>query len=402
MSRANRQKRTGLLAAAAFFLLTLLSCQVWAQAPEEDQTEADTEKELLQEQEESQEALLEGLELGNMQDTVNDLLGEETFSIRQVLESLLQGEEVFSLEFFWDTAREFLSSYFLADKRVLFQVILLVLLAAIFSNFTSVFSGSQAVEASFYIVYMLLLSLLIHTFGELSKELAGSLENLTAFIQALMPSYFLAVTAASGAATAMIFYEMVLGVIFLVQVLLLKAVIPGLQAYVVIQLINYLHKEDFLSKLGALLKTILDWTLKTITAVIIGMELIQNMISPALDSLKRDALGKTAAAIPGIGNVIDGAAEVALGTAVLIRNCLGVTGMVILILLGLPPVIKLAVTVLTYKLAAAFLQPVSDRRMTGCLWAMGEGCRLLLRVLVTVELLLLITIAILSVSFISH
>ena len=132
MSRANRQKRTGLLAAAAFFLLALLSCQVWAQAPEEDQTEADTEKELLQEQEESQEALLEGLELGNMQDTVNALLGEETFSIRQVLESLLQGEEVFSLEFFWDTVREFLSSYFLADKRVLFQVILLVLLAAIF------------------------------------------------------------------------------------------------------------------------------------------------------------------------------------------------------------------------------------------------------------------------------
>ena len=367
-----------------------------------NQSEEALEEELLREQEESQEALLEGLELGEMQEAVNELLGEETFSVREALERILAGEEVFSIDFLLETGKNFICDHLLADRVVLFQVVLLVLLAALFANFTNVFSGSQAGEASFYLVYMLLLALLIHSFRSLSAGLSGSLEDLTAFMQALMPSYFLAVTAASGAATAMVFYEMVLGVIFLIQTLLLKAVIPGIQAYVVIQLINYLHKEDFLSKLAELLKTVLEWSLKTITAVVIGMELIQNMISPALDSLKRDALGKTAAAIPGIGNVIDGATEVALGTAVLIRNCLGATGILVLVILGLPPVIKLAGTVLAYKLLAALLQPVSDKRMTGCLWAMGEGCRLLLKVLLTVELLLLITIAVLAVSFISH
>ena len=367
-----------------------------------NQSEEALEEELLREQEESQEALLEGLELGEMQEAVNELLGEETFSVREALERILAGEEVFSIDFLLETGKNFIYDHLLADRAVLFQVVLLVLLAALFANFTNVFSGSQAGEASFYLVYMLLLALLIHSFRSLSAGLSGSLEDLTAFMQALMPSYFLAVTAASGAATAMVFYEMVLGVIFLIQTLLLKAVIPGIQAYVVIQLINYLHKEDFLSKLAELLKTVLEWSLKTITAVVIGMELIQNMISPALDSLKRDALGKTAAAIPGIGNVIDGATEVALGTAVLIRNCLGATGILVLVILGLPPVIKLAGTVLAYKLLAALFQPVSDKRMTGCLWAMGEGCRLLLKVLLTVELLLLITIAVLAVSFISH
>lgn len=382
----------------------LRSNQGESQAEEEtgNQSEEALEEELLREQEESQEALLEGLELGEMQEAVNELLGEETFSVREALERILAGEEVFSIDFLLETGKNFIYDHLLADRAVLFQVVLLVLLAALFANFTNVFSGSQAGEASFYLVYMLLLALLIHSFGSLSAGLSGSLEDLTAFMQALMPSYFLAVTAASGAATAMVFYEMVLGVIFLIQTLLLKAVIPGIQAYVVIQLINYLHKEDFLSKLAELLKTVLEWSLKTITAVVIGMELIQNMISPALDSLKRDALGKTAAAIPGIGNVIDGATEVALGTAVLIRNCLGATGILVLVILGLPPVIKLAGTVLAYKLLAALLQPVSDKRMTGCLWAMGEGCRLLLKVLLTVELLFLITIAVLAVSFISH
>ena len=407
MRRKNRQKRTDLPAGILLTMLAMLLFSIPVSAAdgalrEEQSDNSQTEEDLLQEQEESQEALLKGLELGEMQETVNELLGEETFSVRQAMEKILAGEEVFTPDFVLETVRGFLYEHLLADREVLFQVVLLVILAALFANFTNVFSGSQAGEASFYIVYMLLLALLIHSFGELSAELSGSLEDLTAFMQALMPSYFLAVTAASGTATAMVFYEMVFGVIYLTQVLLLKAVIPGIQAYVIIELINYLHKEDFLSKMADLLKTILEWTMRTITAVVIGMELIQNMVSPALDSLKRDALGKTAASIPGIGNVINGATEVALGTAVLIRNCLGVMGIVVLVLLGLPPVIKLAMNSLVYKLLAALLQPVSDRRMTGCLSAMGEGCRLLLTVLLTLELLLLITIAILSVSFISH
>ena len=407
MRRKNRQKRTDLPAGILLTMLAMLLFSIPVSAAdealrEEQSDNSQTEEDLLKEQEKSQEALLKGLELGEMQETVNELLGEETFSVRQALEKILAGEEVFTPDFVLETVRGFLYEHLLADREVLFQVVLLVILAALFANFTNVFSGSQAGEASFYIVYMLLLALLIHSFGELSAELSGSLEDLTAFMQALMPSYFLAVTAASGTATAMVFYEMVFGVIYLTQVLLLKPVIPGTQAYVIIELINYLHKEDFLSKLADLLKTILEWTMRTITAVVIGMELIQNMVSPALDSLKRDALGKTAASIPGIGNVINGATEVALGTAVLIRNCLGVMGIVVLVLLGLPPVIKLAMNSLVYKLLAALLQPVSDRRMTGCLSAMGEGCRLLLKVLLTLELLLLITIAILSVSFISH
>lgn len=349
-----------------------------------------------------EEEFLEGLDLEEVQEAMNQLLGEDTFSIRQFLEEALSGGEVFS----WETIKELLGQLFLhqlgSDRQVLLQVVLLALAGALFSNFTGVFGSGQAQDMSFYLVYMLLLAILATSFGKLSHGLAGDLQNFIVFMQALMPSYFLAVTAATGAATAMVFYEMVLAVIFLIQMVLLKAVLPGIQAYVVLELVNYLHKEDFLSKTGDLIRTLVEWALKTCTGVIIGMQVLQNMISPAVDSLKRDMLGKTAAAIPGVGNAINGVTEVALGTAVLIRNCLGVAGILVLLVLGLPPVIQLAITALTYKFLAALMQPVSDKRMVGCISTMGEGCRLLLKVLLTVELLFLITIAVLSVSFISR
>ena len=222
------------------------------------------------------------------------------------------------------------------------------------------------------------------------------------FMKALMPSYFLAVTAASGSATAMVFYERVMVVIYLIQVVLLRLVLPGIHGYVLLEMINYLHKEDFLSHMAELMQTVLGWTLKTCTGITIGMQLVQNMISPAVDSLKRNVVGKTAAAIPGIGNAINGVTETALATAVLIRNSLGVMGILLLLLFGLPPVIKLGFTALIYKLLAALVQPVSDKRLVGCLSTIGEGCGLLLKVLLTAEFLFMITIAVLTVSFVGN
>ncbi len=282
------------------------------------------------------------------------------------------------------------------------HVVLLVLLASLFSNFSNVFNNGQMGEISFYIVYMLLLAALVHSFGTLSIEISEGLTGFVTFMKALMPSYFLAVTAATGSATAMVFYEVVLVLVYVVQVIFLKGVLPGIHIYVLLQLVNFLHSEDFLSKMAELVRTIVEWVMRTCIAVVIGMQIIQNMISPAIDTLKRDVIGKTAAAIPGIGNAINGVTEVALGTAVLVRNGLGVIGIIVILCVGLPPVIRLGMTTLLYKLLAAIVQPISDKRMVGALATIGDGCMLLLKVLLTMELLFLITIAVLTISFIGH
>ena len=370
-----------------FFLFLLFSIPVQASNGEQGNT---------------QEQLLDSMELEKMQEAVNELLGEETFSVKESIKKALSGEEPFSAEHFGEIGKAFLYQQLLPDKKILVQVILLVLAASLFSNFTGMFGKGETGGISFYMVYLFLLTILMKSFGQMSRIISSGLEDFVFFMKALMPSYFLAVTAAGGVASAMIFYNMVLAVIYVIQVILLKLVVPGIHLFVLFQLVNYLHKEDILSKMAEFLKTILEWILHTCVAVLVGMQVIQNMISPAVDSLKRDVIGKTATAIPAVGNAIDGVTEVALGTAVLIRNCIGVVGILVLLLLGLPPIIRLGVTTLIYKLLAAVVQPVADKRMTGCLSTMGEGCRLLLRVLLTVELLLLITIAILSVSFVSH
>ena len=358
------------------------------------------QKQREQQEEETRQKLMEDMELGQMQDAVNQILKEDSFSIEEILNQILKGESLFQKETMSKWFKNIVKAQLQREQKAMFQVVLLVLLAAVFSNFTAVFGDGKTGETSFYITYMLLLALLIKSFGSMGVELKELLENFILFLKALMPSYFLAVTASSGSATAMIFYEAVLFLIYVIQVVFLKGIVPAIYVLALVELVNYLHSEDFLSKMAELLQTLIEWSLKSCMAVVLGMQLIQNMIGPAMDSLKRDIIGKTAASIPGIGNAINGVTEVALGTAVIIRNGIGVVGIIILVCIGIRPVIRLALLAFLYKLLAAVVQPVSDKRMTGALSTIVNGYVLFLKVLLCMELLIFITIAILSISFI--
>lgn len=358
------------------------------------------QKQREQQEEETRQKLMEDMELGQMQDAVNQILKEDSFSIEEILNQILKGESLFQKETMSKWFKNIVKAQLQREQKAMFQVVLLVLLAAVFSNFTAVFGDGKTGETSFYITYMLLLALLIKSFGSMGVELKELLENFILFLKALMPSFFLAVTASSGSATAMIFYEAVLFLIYVIQVVFLKGIVPAIYVLALVELVNYLHSEDFLSKMAELLQTLIEWSLKSCMAVVLGMQLIQNMIGPAMDSLKRDIIGKTAASIPGIGNAINGVTEVALGTAVIIRNGIGVVGIIILVCIGIRPVIRLALLAFLYKLLAAVVQPVSDKRMTGALSTIGNGYVLFLKVLLCMELLIFITIAILSISFI--
>lgn len=96
--------------------------------------------------------LLLKLDLEKMQKMVDEILGEDCFSVGESLKKLLQGEEALSKE----TVGSFLQSLFFSgiqQERDLFvKLILLVLAAALLMNFTSVFENGQAGDISFYLI----------------------------------------------------------------------------------------------------------------------------------------------------------------------------------------------------------------------------------------------------------
>lgn len=342
-----------------------------------------------------QEELLEGLEFDEIQQMIGEVMEGESFSVREALTDMINGEEVISKE----TVQRFLYRLFFSgiekEKNIFFRILLLVLIAAVFSNFVDVFENGQIGAVSFYVVYLVLFMLLTESFYELSSALTTRLSWFAEFMKILAPAYFMTVTASTGASTALVFYEGVLLIVWAIQWLLIHVFLPGINLYVLLKLVNHLSKEEMLSKMAELLEVAVSWGLKTLLGAVVGLQVVRNLVTPVIDSLKRSAIGKTAGAIPGIGNAVNAVTELVLTSAVLVRNSLGAVTVILLLLAGLEPIVHYGMLSLGYRFLAALSQPVSDKRIVGALSTMGEGCALLLKLLLTAQILCMLTFLIL-------
>lgn len=238
--------------------------------------------------------------------------------------------------------------------------------------------------------------MIYNTFGAVMDWVSDGIENLTSFMGAFCPLYFLAVSIARGSVTASAFYQAVLFLIYLVEMIIGKIVLPSIHIYIMVKVLNFLSEEKYLNRLSELLEIAISWILKTVLALVVGLNIVQGLISPAVDMVKRSTLTRSAEAIPGIGDAIGGVTEVVLGTAVLVKNGIGMTGAIICVSLCLIPIVEIGCIVLMYKLTAALLEPVSNERVIGCIESVSEGGRLLIKVVFTVGLLFLVTIVIVS------
>ncbi len=163
-------------------------------------------------------------------------------------------------------------------------------------------------------------------------------------------------------------------------------------------LLNGIWAEDRLSLLLELLKKGIIFAQKLAMGVITGLSLVQSVILPVVDELKISSLRKAVSAIPGIGSVTEGVTELVIGSAVLIKNSLGILLLVLLLLVCLIPLLKLFLIGGMIKAGAALTGIVSDKRISGCTDKVGEGCFLLLRCLFTAVALFIIVIAVVAYS----
>ena len=363
-----------------------------ARASEAGQTEGGEESSFTMELEEE---LIDSLELEGVQNMIDDMLGKNDFSFKEALKKLMTGKEILSKEAAWELLRGLFFSGYEREKGTFFRILLLVLLAAVFSNFADIFENGQIGTVSFYAVYLLLFMMLMENFSILGSSLSENLFRLSKFMEVLAPAYFMTVAAAGGACTAAVFYEGVLLLVWMIQWVLLTILLPGTNLYILLKLVNHLSREEMLSKMAELLETAINWGLKTLIGFALGLQVVRNLIAPVMDTLKRSALGKTAGAIPGIGNAVNTVTELILTSAGLGRNSFGGAVRIVLILIGVHPLVHLGMLSLSYRFLAALAQPVSDKRIVGALSTFGEGCAILLRILITAEALCMLTFLVL-------
>ena len=339
------------------------------------------------------------LDYGQIQEAMDEMLPETVqLSFSELVGRLTSGDIQGVLE----SLKEYLLNQIFYELRsnrsLLVQMVGIVFISAVFTNFSMAFSKTFVAETGFYLTYMVLFSLLLTSFMTAARMASGLMENMLRFMSALVPVFCLSVTFTGNIQSGIWYQQAMVTGITVVQWVISRFVLSLIHMYVLISLVNQLSKEDSLSKCADLIKTVAGWSIKTVLGVILGLNFIQSLVMPAFDSLKNGWAMRVTSAVPGVGDAMGTAMQTVIGSAVLIKNGIGAAGLIVLAFLFLIPAAKLAVIVLMYQAAQALVQPVADKRMLTCLHNVSEGVLLLLKVQGMVFILFFLSMAMMTAA----
>lgn len=338
------------------------------------------------------------LELSDLEEKLRGMTDFSDLSFSDLVLELLQGKLPSGISGLWGEVWRLLFSYLGGQKQLAVQILLIALFSAVCTNFIRVFENSQIADISFYMMYLLIGTLLIGAFAEMQALTVNTLKSLFQFVTMLLPAYVVTIVFSAGSVSALGFYELTLLSVHILQLLFIKMVLPLIQIYVVFLFFNQLTQEDLFSQASEFLKTLLEWILKTTTAILVGLQTIQCLVAPAVDTLKNSTAHRIVKALPGVGGLMDSAAETIAGSALVIKNAVGVAGMIVVLLICLLPFLNLGLSVLLFRLLCALLQPISGKRMVDCIRSFSDGVMLLMKTMLAGLAVFLVSLAMITAS----
>lgn len=332
----------------------------------------------------------------NVENTIKDQ--KINLSYTQFVKQLMKGDVKGVLNTMKDQCKDQLFHHILVQKDLIQQILMIALIAAIFKNLSDSFFQQSTSNTAFYITYVILAGAMVHSFSYLNETVSDLINLMSDYMRGMIMAYSLAIVSTSGITTSTTVYEFYLFVIYAMTTITKNVLLPMIKIFFVLKVVDHISKEEHFSRLSKTLKAAINWILKGFLTILFGIQLIQSMILPAVDSMKNTALQKGMKAIPGIGSGLNSAITMVLGSAVIIKNSIGAAGIIILIVIIVPPILEIAAVVLTYLLAGIIVQPVSDKRITQAMDAVITSGKLMLSMIFTMAMLFILSIALIAFS----
>lgn len=341
-----------------------------------------------------------------------DLLGEMDFSeissflegkkevqvtFEEVVKAFLEGGEI-PYEKAGNYIKDLILAGFAENQKMVLMLIVVSLAYSILKNYAKNFSNSYLSEVCFLMCYSFMMVLLLQSFSVMHETVLNTSETMATFMKLFVPTYCVAISFSLNLNSSAAAYTLIFTAVYLVEWLIRYLLVPLVQVYVVLEFLNHLMEEERFHRLSALIADLVRVILKGAVAFILGINLIQGMIAPAMDRLTENTVAKTLQMLPGIGNVVSNMGQIFLSSALVIKNCIGAAALVILLLLCIIPFCKMFLLAALYKFLAAVIEPVSDKRLSGGMNGIANGGMLYLKILNTCLMLFFLTIALSSAA----
>lgn len=376
-----------------FVVVIILFCLLFFNPPARFVEATQTEGDLSQELENSISQEIENLDLTELEDYFNQNYDyfQSVFSVssyQEFLTALISGEVLTDFNSVFLAISSSIKQNISVIVSPLMLILVIVLLLVLFNNIKPKFASDSVSQVIFFICFSVVTTIVTYLMKNVLLQTLSSITKMQNQMNGIFPILMLLMNTAGGSISVKAYQPLVLTLSNLVSNVFVKILFPIVIAIFVLSVIGNLSPKIKVKNLSDFFSSLFKWIIGLIFTVYMSFMTIQGITASGADGISiKTAKYAIKNYIPMLGGYISDGFEVARVGAHIIKNAIGFSGIVFIIITILSPILFIAVMQLALKLIAGLVEPISDGQTSGLLNSVAKTLSLLMVVIVGVAMM---------------
>lgn len=341
---------------------------------------------------------LEAMDLDALEELAGrgDPFGLSDLTVREIIERLLNREPLFEMDQIAGSIGQYFFNEVFSSVSLGIQILAVCILMALMTHLCTAFGRSAASSIGAMACSCAVIAMCLFNFRDVYLLCESTVSNMALFMQVLIPVLLPLILAIGGLSSGGILSPVIISSVTIFTTLIQKLILPLLFFSCIFILGNSLADRDYIKKLALLLRSVAVFIIGLSVTLFSGLTAIQSLVTKSADGmLVKTAKFSVDNLIPIVGGFAADSLDMVLSCTSIIKNSIGIFGLIIIMLLLTLPLIQVLAVALVYKVTAALVEPIGNKVIADCLNEMGNTVILLAVVMFLCAVLFIIFISIL-------
>ncbi|GEN32828.1 stage III sporulation protein AE [Aneurinibacillus danicus] len=308
---------------------------------------------------------------------------------------MMTGEKAFSFSGVMKGLGSFLFHEMIINGKLLGAILIITVFAMVLETLQTAFEKNTVSTVAYAISYLVLIILAINSFRVAIDFAQGAIHDMVGFMLALMPLILALLASTGGVTSAALFHPMIVFLVNISGTLISTIVFPLLFLSAILSIVSSFSVKYQLTRLAHLLRTVSLGLMGSFLTIFLAVLSLQGAAAAVADGVAiRTAKYIAGNFVPVVGRVFADAADTVVGASLLVKNAVGMAGVLILLLLVAFPALKILILAFLYNLSSAVMQPLGNSPILSCLSIIGKNLLYIFGALATVSLMFFLAITI--------
>lgn len=268
---------------------------------------------------------------------------------------------------------------------------MIIVVHSILKSISEGLENKSISQITYYVQYILIVTIVMSNFSNIIKLIKDTIENLVGFSYSLLPILMTLMMTTGNITSASVVQPVLLFLITFIGNMITTFILPLILIGTALGIISKVSDRIQVDKLAKFFKSSVVWVLGVVLTVFVGVLSLEGSLTSSVDGITaKTAKAAVSNFIPVVGKILGDAVDTVIGCSNILKNAVGIVGVIVIIGICIIPIIKLTVLMFTYYAASAVCQPIADDKIVSLLGQIGDTFKILLAILISISVMLII------------